>query len=504
MQYTLVRLARSLMRIIRASYLSMLVVVASSCDKGPSEPRIELSFRPVAPVILVGMSLQLEAIPVDQTTTTAVVRSWSSSAPTVIAVDSSGLVSAKSAGSATIIASTGSGIGKILVTSIEPAAGIQAKDRTICGIATNGDAYCWGYNRFGQAGSGTADTTLAVPTKVAGGLTFTTISPGAAHTCGTTASGTYCWGCNSLGEIGNGISAYSEGKSGTCGTIRPTPVRVAGDQTFSDVEASGSILVYQQDATCSDAICSAETCAITAGGQLYCWGNLALIPTAVTNSPQFKSLSTSMSDVCGVGTDRVVYCFNAFFGQPASIRPIPIQGVESMQAVSTGRFHSCSIDVKGRAYCWGANLRGELGSPSTETCYRRIFGQYPCRAKPDTVFGGQRFQSISAGGGTVSTSDVPPISHTCGVTVNQDIYCWGDNTYGQLGNGTQIGSPAPAKISSEIKFRSVATGFGFSCGLTVSGIAYCWGSSPAPRANPPGISQNSLTPTVVPGGITFQ
>ena len=456
------------------------------------------------PVVLVGMSLQLEPKPLDAATGGTPVRNWSSSAPSVVEVDSTGLVSAKSLGSATITASTGTGIGEVVVTAEQRSVGLQAKDRTTCGIATNGDGYCWGFNLFGQGGSGTTDSTLTVPTKVAGGLTFTSISPGAAHSCGTTTSGTYCWGCNSTGEIGNGTSAYNEGKTGTCGTLRLTPVPVAGNQTFSDVEASGSVQVYQQDGTCSDAYCHAETCALTATGELYCWGNLTLTPAAVTQAPPFKSLSTSVANVCGLGTDAVIYCFTAFFGPPASTQPGPIQGVEPMQAITTGRFHSCSIDRKGRAYCWGGNLRGELGSTSTETCFRRIFGPYPCRAKPDTVFGGHRFQSISAGGGTPSTSDSAPISHTCGVTVNQEIYCWGDNTYGQLGNGTQTPSSVPVKVSSDLKFRSVTTGYGYSCSLTVSGVGYCWGSNPSPRAHPPGISPNSVTPTLVAGNITFK
>ena len=492
---------RKLRQILIGSGLAM---TAFGCENDPSEPSITLTVGPSNPVVLVGMSLQLESKPIEGTSGTSAIRKWSSSAPTVIDVDSAGLITAKSAGTATITAETGNGIGEMLVTAETQSIGLQAKDRTTCGIAANGDGYCWGYNRFGQAGTGTSDSTLSSPTKVAGGLTFTSISPGADHSCGTTTTGTHCWGCNSTGEIGDGTSAYNEGKSGTCGTLRLTPVRVATSPTFTDVEASGSVLVYQQDATCSDAICSAQTCAITAAGQLYCWGNLVLTPTPVAQSLQFRSLSTSMANICGLGTDAIIYCFSAFFGPPASIQPAAIQGVEPMQSLSTGRFHSCSIDRQGRAYCWGANLRGELGSPSTETCTRRIFGSYPCRAKPDTVFGGHRFQSISAGGGTPSTSDNPPVSHTCGVTVGQEIYCWGDNTYGELGNGTQAHSSAPVKIASDLKFRSVTTGYGYTCGVTIAGVAYCWGANPSPRAHPPGVSPNSLTPQVVGGGIVFQ
>jgi alpha-tubulin suppressor-like RCC1 family protein len=173
-----------------------------------------------------------------------------------------------------------------------------------------------------------------------------------------------------------------------------------------------------------------------------------------------------------------------------------------MQSVSVGRSHFCSLDLAGRAYCAGANIRGELGSPSTETCSRRIYGPYTCRAAPDTVYGGLRFQSISAGGGTLSNSDNAPVSHTCGVTVQQDIYCWGDNQYGQLGNGTQTSSPTPTKISSDLKFRSVTTGQLYTCAVTVAGAGYCWGglvgSSYLPSAAP------VLTPALVSSTLVFK
>ena len=138
----------------KTALLSLLLALpALACNDGPSEPRVEVSLTPANPVVLVGMSLQLDARPIVPTNGNITIRNWVSSAPGVIEVDSTGLVTAKSAGSATITAQTGTGIGETVITSELAGVGLQAKDRTTCGIALNGDGYCWGYNLFGQAGT---------------------------------------------------------------------------------------------------------------------------------------------------------------------------------------------------------------------------------------------------------------------------------------------------------------------------------------------------------------
>ena len=85
-----------------------------------------------------------------------------------------------------------------------------------CGVATNGAAYCWGNNFDGQLGTGTGHET--VPTAVAGGLTFASVSTSWFHTCGLTTSGVgYCWGDNVFGQLGDGRTKQAN-----------TPVRVVG------------------------------------------------------------------------------------------------------------------------------------------------------------------------------------------------------------------------------------------------------------------------------------
>jgi alpha-tubulin suppressor-like RCC1 family protein len=85
----------------------------------------------------------------------------------------------------------------------------------------------------------------------------------------------------------------------------------------------------------------------------------------------------------------------------------------TFQSVSAGFTHSCGVTTPGDAYCWGWNLRGQLGD-----------GTNTDSNVPVEVSGGLTFQSVSAGG-----------AHSCGVTPAGDAYCWGRNFAGQLGNG---------------------------------------------------------------------
>jgi len=67
------------------------------------------------------------------------------------------------------------------------------------------------------------------------------------------------------------------------------------------------------------------------------------------------------------------------------------------------------------------------------------------------------------------------VYHTCGLTVAGAAYCWGYNTYGQLGNGDTTTSWAPVPVSGGLVFSAVSTGGTHSCALTVSHAVYCWG-----------------------------
>jgi alpha-tubulin suppressor-like RCC1 family protein len=67
-------------------------------------------------------------------------------------------------------------------------------------------------------------------------------------------------------------------------------------------------------------------------------------------------------------------------------------------------------------------------------------------------------------------------SHSCAVTAAGDGYCWAQKGFGELGNGSDIGSAVPEQVSGELHFDSISVGFSFTCAVTTNGAGYCWGA----------------------------
>ena len=103
------------------------------------------------------------------------------------------------------------------------------------------------------------------------------------------------------------------------------------------------------------------------------------------------------------------------------------------------------------------------------------------------------FASVSAGSNA-----------TCGVTTSGSGYCWGNNGFGQLGNGSTSNSTAPVRIAGGLSFSSVSSGSlqGFACGLTSAGAAYCWGYNDYGQLGRGNLT-NSSSPVAVNGNLTF-
>lgn len=113
----------------------------------------------------------------------------------------------------------------------------------------------------------------------------------------------------------------------------------------------------------------------------------------------------------------------------------------------------------GAAYCWGNNDKGQLGDGTITQHTAPVAVSMPT---------GVTFVSLMSGG-----------AHTCALTSAGMAYCWGDNNYGQLGDGTTVQRNTPVAISmpTGVTFASLSAGWDNTCALTVAGVAYCWGDN---------------------------
>jgi alpha-tubulin suppressor-like RCC1 family protein len=149
--------------------------------------------------------------------------------------------------------------------------------------------------------------------------------------------------------------------------------------------------------------------------------------------------------------------------------------------VATGNLHACALLAGGSVQCWGSNVSGQLGEPT----YQATYEWSPAPAVP----GLGTAVAISAGN-----------VHTCALISNGTVQCWGDNGYGELGNGTTTSSSSPVTVVGLQSVTQVSAGGDFTCALTSNGFVYCWGDNSEGEM---GIGATSQTPQSTPGLVKW-
>jgi alpha-tubulin suppressor-like RCC1 family protein len=322
---------------------------------------------------------------------------------------------------------------------------------TGCGVTPDAAVYCWGSNQELQLGSpgpfqrcnktDCSDT----PLRVTGLPDASAVAVGARHACALARTGeTWCWGRGTYGELGRAVAEDS---------LRPVQVQTA--ERFVQLAAG------------------AFSCGRTAEGDIYCWGaggnagvgsgsgGHALLPVRIASNLAFRQVAVGDYSACAVTDTGAVYCWGANAeGQlglgdlAAASVPTLVGGALSGLAVSDidlSGSHACAL-AAGRAYCWGRKIA--TGDPDADNP----------QWSPVAVRSDQSFGMISAGTG-----------YSCALTADDESWCWGENDFYTLGDGTATDRRTPVRSKTSARFRQVSTGFGVACGLTAPGTPYCWG-----------------------------
>ena len=432
--------------------------ITASSEGKSATASVTVALLPVATVHVVpgsanigaGLAGQLSAVMLSAggDTLTGRTVTWSTSDPAIATVDANGLVTGVVSGPVTISALS-EGITGTAAVTIGLSLAFPAADggySHTCSLTSQGDAYCWGLNTDGQLGSGVQSASSAVPILVTGGVTFSSLIPGASHTCGMTSAGTaYCWGRNAEGQAGLGSASGST-----------TPEAVLGSVIFASLTGGFN-----------------NTCGLVSTGAAYCWGSNVqgavgdgtttkrTVPTAVIGGLTFTSLSARGAHTCGLISSGAAYCWGSNdrgeLGDGSTTdrtSPTPVAGGLAFAEITTGGAHTCARTAAGAAYCWGMNAQGQVGDNSSID-----------RLTPVPISGGLVFQSLRARG-----------NHTCGVA-SGTAYCWGENASGELGDNSTTNRDTPVPVSGGLTFTAVSSGSNFTCGITTTPLLYCWGNN---------------------------
>lgn len=254
-----------------------------------------------------------------------------------------------------------------------------------------------------------------------------------------------------------------------------------------------------------------RSCGLDADGNAYCWGGggypvYPRVPTAVAMpGVTFTQLSVGAWHSCAVGTNGKAYCWGSdLYGQLGDSpdkadrlvpTPVAMPAGVTVTAISAGTWHTCALASNGIAYCWGDDTNGTLGDEFEG-------GETPARTLPIEV--------PQPGAGVSFTQITTGFRHTCALATNDRAYCWGDDTYGQLGNGIALTQPQPdptAVVMPEgVAFTAISAGNGFTCAIGSDGNTYCWGSDALGQlGNGAAVTANQPVPVAaqLPAGVTF-
>jgi alpha-tubulin suppressor-like RCC1 family protein len=362
-----------------------------------------------------------------------------------------------------------------------------------CAISGDGISWCWGRDWNGQLGNGGSDTDSQIPTAVTtatmtGSLVFVQLTGGSGHTCGFTNGYAWCWGRDTYGGLGNG--------GGVNHTGSPDAVDrsdMGGDQNLIGISIAGN-----------------HSCGLSSRGSVWCWGRDnqgqlgnggsptdAHSPMPLDTSPMsgeiaFSHIAAGNSHTCGLTAKGTAWCWGydgsgqlgdgGFISTSQSPKEVNRGLMTGLIQLTAGSDHTCGLTAVGVAWCWGSDEFGQLGDSGTSNN-----AQSPVQVDTSDMSGETAFILLAAGA-----------NHTCGLTGQGRSWCWGSDSAGQLGDGgTSVDTQDPVEVNTGEFFVHLASQDSHTCGLTARGVAWCWGSDTYGQLGNGGGSASTQSPVLV-------
>ena len=337
--------------------------------------------------------------------------------------------------------------------------------------SNDGSAYTLGYEISASGAAGSTTSASALTLEISPRLPVV-VGNGSFHTCAINAAGRlYC--------TGRGGPALGFEDRGTFENLT----------RFAKVGDTGG----WRDLSSGDDF----SCAITASGELHCWGNgghgrLGNDSLRSEDAPQragtradWASVSAYTAHACATTTSGQLHCWGAGqwgrLGQQGDTNdkstPQRVGTGSDWASVSAGTAHTCATTTSGQLHCWGFGSNGRLGNGATSS-----------EGSLQHIGAGTDWASVSAGN-----------SHTCATTTSGQLHCWGLNDKGQLGNNSLNEARTPQRIGTGTDWAQVSAGNSHTCATTTSGQLHCWGSRTNGRLGLGSLSEDQLTPAQVTG-----
>ncbi|MDR0591421.1 MAG: IPT/TIG domain-containing protein, partial [Candidatus Nomurabacteria bacterium] len=451
----------------------------------------------------------------------------------------------------------------------------NASYTVVCGLGTDNKVYCWGTGDTGELGNGTANGTSNVPAaavSMPSGVTVLQLATGSDHSCAIGSDyNMYCWGYGDAGRLGNNATSNQStpvkvSKATVMDTYAPYSVTIGGvpctianpatDITTTSVicttsaHAAGVVDVVASNGATTAILQNGYTyvppisitsitpnygletggtnvtitgtgfdiqnrtvvqvaagrshvIALTSDGKLYTWGSNNFgqlgdgtmidsfspieVNTAALAGKTIVDIAAGLAGSFAVTSDGSVFAWGSnCYGElglgtlARFLRPTLVQGDlagKNIIQVSTGEITTMAIDSNGAMYAWGDNTYGQFGNGSTAA------SNIPILISPVGDIAGKTIKYIG------TNSDVngygpssPTIGSTCAIASDDKVYCWGDGTGGQLGNGSTSSSLVPVAVSTAstpamASVSKLAKGSGAACAIASDSKLYCWGSA---------------------------